>query len=116
MKVDSPPPVTTVGGSDPTPATNPAGKKPAESTAPSVSAGAPDLSPSSHSAQQPQQLSVSYQLAENGHKVYFKVIDENSGKVVFQAPPSAVLSSEEKLYQFLQHQQQAKAEAKTEKG
>ena len=114
MKVDSPLPVVTVGGSDPTPATKPAGEKPAQSAAPPASASARDVSLSS-SVQQPQQLTVSYQLAENGHKVYFKVIDENSGKVIFQAPPSAVLSSEEKLYQFLQ-QQQAKAEAKTEKG
>jgi FlaG protein len=115
VKIDSPPPVTSVGGSDPTPATNPAGKKPAESTAPSASAGTPELSLSS-STQQPHHLSVSYQVAENGHKVYFKVIDENSGRVVLQAPPSAVLSSEEKLYQFLQNQQQAKAQANTDKG
>jgi hypothetical protein len=103
VKVDSPLPVASVGGSDPTPATN----HPAESAAPSASAGAPDVS-LSPSAQQPPQLSVSYQIGENGHKVYFKVIDENSGQVVLQAPPSAVLSSEEKLYQFLQDQKQAK--------
>ncbi len=115
MKVDSPPPVTSVGGNDPEPATSLAGKKPAESTAPSASAGARDVSLSS-SVQQPQQLAVSYQLAENGHKVYFKVIDENSGQVVLQAPPSAVLSSEEKLYQFLQGQQQAKTQANNDQG
>jgi hypothetical protein len=115
VKVDSPPPVASVGGSDPTPATNPAGKNPAESTSTPASASAPDVSLSS-SVQQPQQLSVSYQLAENGHKVYFKVIDENSGQVVLQAPPSAVLSSEEKLYQVLQGQQQTKNKATPDKG
>ena len=115
MKVDSPPPVAQVGGSDPTPATKPAGEKPAQSAAPPASSGARDVSLSS-SVQQPQQLTVSYQVAENGHKVYFKVIDENTGKVVLQAPPSAVLNSEEKLYQLLQNQQQAKTEVKTEKG
>jgi len=109
VKVDSPPPVVTVGGSDPAPATNPAGDKPARFTAPPPSPGARDGSLSS-SVQQPQQLAVSYQLAENGHKVYFKVIDETSGQVIFQAPPSAVLSSAEKLYQFLQTQQQTKAD------
>jgi FlaG protein len=114
VKVDSPPPVTSVGGSDPTPATDRSAEKPAKFTAPPASAGVPDLSLSS--GQQPQQLSVSYQVAENGHKVYFKVIDENSGQVVLQVPPSAVLSSEEKLYQFLKDQQQTKAEANTDKG
>ena len=95
MKVDSLPPVATVGGSDPTPATDPTGEKPAQVTASPASPGARDVSRSS--VQQAQQLTVSYQLAENGHKVYFKVIDDNRGQVVFQAPPSAVLSSEEKL-------------------
>jgi hypothetical protein len=109
VKVDSLPPVATVGGSDP--ATDPTGEKPAQFTASPASPGARDVSRSS-SVQQAQQLKVSYQLAENGHKVYFKVIDENSGQVIFQAPPSAVLSSEEKLYQFLQDQQQAKTEVK----
>lgn len=107
MKVDWPPPVATLGGSDPTPATNSAGEEPAQFTAPGASVSAPDVSLSS-SVQQPQQLAVSYQLAENGHKVYFKVIDENSGQVILQTPPSTVLSSEEKLYQFLHEQKQAK--------
>jgi len=114
VKVNSPPPVTSTSGTDPAPATNPAGKKPTQSTAPPTSAGARDVSLSS-SVQQPQQLSVSYQLAENGHKVYFKIIDENSGQVVLQTPPSALLSSEEKLYQFLQDRKQTKAETNTDK-
>ncbi len=109
MKVHSPALVTSAGGTDPAPATNPAGKNSARSTAPPASADARDASLSS-SVQQPQQLSVSYQLAEDGHKVYFKVIDENSGQVVLQTPLSAVLSSEEKLYQFLQEQRQANAD------
>jgi hypothetical protein len=91
VKVDSLPPVATVGGSDPTPATDPTGEKPAQVTASPASPGARDVSPSS-SVQQAQQFTVSYQLAENGHKVYFKVIDDNSRQVIFQAPPSAVLS------------------------
>lgn len=115
MKVDSIAPVATVGGSDPTAATNPAGEKLAQSTTTPTSLGARDVSVSS-TVQQAQQFTVSYQLAENGHKVYFKVIDEKSGEVVFQAPPSAVLSSEEKLYQFLQGQQQARTKVKTDKG
>ena len=109
MKVHSPALVTSAGGTDPAPATNPAGKNSARSTAPPASADARDASLSS-SVQQPQQLSVSYQLAEDGHKVYFKVIDENSGQVVLQTPPPAVLSSEEKLYQFFQEQSQANAD------
>ena len=112
MKVDSPTAVAVVGGSYPTPPTS-AEEKPAQFTAsptPSPApAGAPDPSFSSV-AQQPQQVAVSYQLAENGHKVYFQFIDENTGQVILQSPPSAVLSSEEKLYQFLQEQKQAKAE------
>jgi hypothetical protein len=115
VKVNSPPPVAIVVGSDPTAATNPAGEKPAQSTAPPASPGARDVSLSS-SVQQPQQLAVSYQLAENGHKVYFKVIDENSGQVVLEGPPSAVLSSEEKLYQFLQERKQTKAETTSDEG
>ena len=115
MKVNSPLPVTSVGGSDLTPATNLAGMNSAHSTAPPASAGVRDLSLSS-SVQQPQQLSVSYQLAENGHKVYFKVIGENSGQVVLPTPPSAVLSNEEKLYQFLQGRKQTKAETNTGRG
>jgi FlaG protein len=113
VKVDLPPPVTNVAGSDPTPAANPSGKKPAELAASPASAGAPDVSLSS-STQQPQQLAVSYHVAENGHKVYFKVVDENTGRVVLQVPPSAELSSEEKLYQFLQNQRRGTTEAKTE--
>jgi len=115
VKVDSLALVATVGGSDPTPATNPAGEKPAPFTAPPASPGAADVSLSS-SVHKATQHTVSYQLAENGHKVYFKVIDENSGEVIFQAPPSAVLSSEEKLYRFLQDQQQARTQVKADKG
>jgi hypothetical protein len=91
VKVDSLPPVATVGGSDPTPATDPTGEKPAQVTVSPASLGARDVSRSS-SVQQAQQFTVSYQLAENGHKVYFKVIDDNSGQVIFRTPPSAVLS------------------------
>jgi uncharacterized FlaG/YvyC family protein len=108
VKVDLPAPVAAVAGSDPTPATNSAEEKLAQSTASPAPASTPDLSLSS-AAQQPQQLSVSYQVAENGHKVYFQFIDEQTGQVVLQTPPSALLSSEEKLYQFLQEQQQANA-------
>ena len=107
MKVDSPSAVAAVGGSDPTTPTNSAEEKPAPSTASPAPASGPDVSLSSSS--QPQQLSVSYQLAENGHKVYFQFIDEGTGQVILQTPPSAVLSSEEKLYQFLQQQQQTNA-------
>ena len=45
-----------------------------------------------------------YQLVEGGHKVSFQVIDENSGQVLLQVPPSEVLNSEEQLYELLQKQ------------
>ena len=107
MKVDSLAPVATVGGSDPTPASNPVGEKPAQFTAPPASPGARDASLSS-SIQKTQQHTISYQLVKNGHKVYFKVIDENGGQVILQAPPSAVLSSEKNCISFLQGQRQAR--------
>lgn len=53
---------------------------------------------------EPQQVAVSYQIAENGRKVYFEVVDENTGEVVRQVPPAEVLANEEQIYQFLQKQ------------
>jgi uncharacterized FlaG/YvyC family protein len=111
VKIDSVSSTPTVGESGPTPVTHVEEQtsQPLQPASTPTSADAAESSLSSTS-QNPQQLSVSYQLAENGHKVYFQVIDENSGQVIFQAPPSAVLSSEEKLYQFLQDQKQAKTD------
>jgi FlaG protein len=111
VKIVSAPSALTVGESGPIRATQVGEKAPQPSQPASVPtpADAPESSlfSTSHT---PQQLSVNYQLAENGHKVYFQVIDENTGQVIFQAPPSAVLSSEEKLYQFLQDQKQARTD------
>ena len=97
MKVDSPPPV--FASHQPTP-----GRYAEESS------HVPAL-PSSHSQEtsiapsQPAPLvTVNYQLAENGHKVYFQVIDQDTGQVLVQVPSEAVLRSEEQLYDFLQEQ------------
>lgn len=51
-----------------------------------------------------EQLSVHYQVAEGGRKVYYQVLDENTGEVVRQLPPTQVVSSEEHLFEFLQKQ------------
>jgi FlaG protein len=109
VKIDSTLSTPTVGESGPIPATL-VGEKAPQPSQPTSAPTPADAAESflSSTSQKPQQLSVSYQLAENGHKVYFQVIDENSGQVVLQAPPSAVLSSEERLYQFLQDQKKAK--------
>ena len=101
MKVDLPPPVLTVGGSRPAAASG--GEEP-PAAAPSQA-----LLPATivSQSQKPSQTSVIYQLAEGGHKITFQVIDENSGQVLLQVPPSQVLSSEEQLYELLQKQARA---------
>ena len=107
MTINPAPPVA-VGGSDPAPAVH-AGEKalqPAQPASASPSAPA-DQGSLVSSSQQPQQLSVSYQLAEGGRKVYFKVVDENTGQVIRQVPPANVLNGEEQLYELLKNQDAA---------
>jgi len=100
VKIDSTPPLSTVDGNEPAPA----GRAEQENKRPATSPASPDSQEGLSSASRPQSLSVNYHLAENGHKVYFQVIDENTGQVVLQAPPEAILKSEEAVYQFLQEQ------------
>ena len=102
MNVDLPAPVTATGANNSTPAVS-AVEKPPKSPAASKPPESPDLSLSSAN-QAPQQLSVNYQIAENGHKVYFQVIDENTGQVIRQVPPAGVLNGEEQLYALLKKQ------------
>ena len=98
MKVDLTSPVLTHGGSSSAPAVAGGGKSPAPTSVPAQA----DLRETAVSPTEAQQVLVSYQLAENGHKVYFQLIDEETGQVLLQAPPAAVLSSEERLYEVLQ--------------
>ena len=98
MKVDLPPPVLNDSGSKL--AVISAGEKP-----PTPAPAAPVLAATTVSqSQEPLKTSVIYQVMEGGHKVTFQVIDEQTGQVLLQVPPSQVLSSEEQLYEFLQKQ------------
>jgi hypothetical protein len=89
--------VLTAGESSPAPAVS-GGKPPAPTAVPAQA----DLQETVASPPEAQQVLVNYQVAENGHKVYFQLIDEKTGQVLLQVPPAAVLSSEEKLYDDLQ--------------
>ena len=96
---------------DPLPASIPAGNVPAPSMQAERSAtGSAPPTPTDSggtsrvSIHTTSPVAVNYQLAENGHKVYFQVIDENTGQVVVQVPSEAVLKGEEQLYDFLQEQ------------
>jgi len=101
VKIDSTPPLPTADGNEPVSAGRAQQGNPRSNT-PSPPVDSQEGLSSSSS--KPQSLSVNYHLAENGHKVYFQVIDENTGQVILQAPPEAILKSEEALYEFLQQQ------------
>ena len=106
MTLNPAPPVA-VGGSDPAPAVHAGEKTPQPAQpAPASPSQTADVQGSmvSSSQRQPQQLSVSYQLVENGRKVCFKVVDEDTGQVIRQVPPADVLKGEEQLYELLKKQ------------
>jgi hypothetical protein len=70
-------------------------------------AGAYDRVEASNVPSQPQ-TSVTYFVDQETKQLYFKVIDEQSGKVVRQFPPQEVLNSERHIAEVM-----AQAEART---
>jgi hypothetical protein len=107
VKVDLPPPASVTAENAPAAPVR-AEQKPLR---PSTSSTPPEVLEISVSrSPEPQQVAVSYQIAENGRKVYFEVVDENTGEVIRQVPPAEVLANAEQIYQFLQ--KQAKSQKK----
>ena len=108
MKVDLPPPASVTAENAPAAPVHVEQKPVQPSYSPAQQPDVQEVSASK--SPDPQQLAVSYQIAENGRKVYFEVVDQNTGQVVRQIPPAEVLANAEQIYQFLR--KQAKSQKK----
>ncbi len=83
-------------------------------------ASSPPLTRSDHPADTssgplPGAFIVSYRFTEQGRHLYFQVIDEETGEVLRQVPPDAVLNEERRIAEYLDAQAKLHASGTAER-